>query len=722
MPRIHSYQQLEHSDCGITCVRMIARFYGKRISTEYLRNLCDMSRLGISIGDVVSAFRALGMESVAASVLPSELPEMPLPAVLCWEQKHFVVLYKIKGNKYYIADPACGKMTLDKEEFFRCWLGGANKGIAILADSTEAFEQKKFDHARTNSRLFFLIKNMLMRHKTSFSAIILLGLIALLGDIAMPLIFQHTIDEGIMGKDISLIWLLIFSQLLIFIGNYIGQSIVDIILTKLGLNTGIEMMDSYLRKLVRLPMVFFERKVNSDLIQKAEEQSRIRSFLTTLPDTYLFTTLSLLVFAGLLIYLNYKIFILLAIMTTLGCLWSTSFLRRRREIDFSYTAALAENRNNLYELVHGMIDIKINNAQRARIDNWMQVQERVNHYSIKNAFLNLWISGGVTLLDRLRDIAITGFCAILVVNGKMSIGEMMTISYIAGRISAPFNKLINSITNLQNASISYARLEEVLSSEEENSNLPVIPQLENGIRFENVSFKYPGSRSPIVLKNINFSIPRGKITALVGASGSGKTTLIKLIMGMFHAAEGNILIDNCHCDFIGNEFWTEKIGVVMQNPTIFSDTILGNIALSDNVPDRNKATDAAKLACLDEFIAGLPMGYDTRIGVAGIEMSGGQKQRLMIARAIYKNPEILILDEATSNLDAGTEADIIRNLNEFYRGRTVIIAAHRLSTVKHADNIIFLEKGEIKEEGSHLNLIEKEGYYYNLVRNQLELR
>lgn len=721
MRRIHSYQQIEYSDCGITCVRIVARYWGKRISTDYLRGLCDMSRLGVTIGDVVSAFKDLGMESVAVNVRAEEVARMPLPAVLCWEQKHFVVLYRVKGDKFHVVDPARGKMTFMAEEFYRCWHGESDKGVAVLADPTDEFYARKFEKPKTNLRLLRLLGTMLTRHRKSFATVILLSLVTLAGDIAMPLVFQHTVDDGIMGKDIGLVWTLVLSQLMIFLGNYAGNSVVEIILTKLGLRTGIEMMDRYLRKLVRLPMIFFERKVNSDLIQKAEEQGRIRSFLTSIPDTFFFTTLSLIVFSGLLIYLDIRIFLLMATMTGLAVVWTTLFLRRRREIDFSYTAAIAENRNNLYELVHGMHEVKANNAQHVKIENWMRVQRRVNKLLMRSVHLNLWINGGTTLLDRLRDIAVTGICAVLVIKGQMSIGEMMTVSYVTGRLSVPFNTLLGSVSSVQNANMSYSRMEEIFEAEEAGGKGKKVEGVRHDIRFEGVGFKYPGSRSPLVLQDLDFVIPRGKVTALVGASGCGKTTLIKLILGMFAPHSGTIRVGADTLDGIDNESWLAGVGAVMQNGTLFSGTLLSNIALCDGTPDRERAREAARMACLDSFIDGLPMGYDTKVGVAGVEMSGGQKQRLMIARAIYKRPDLLILDEATSSLDAGNEAAIVGNLDSFFKGRTVVIAAHRLSTVSRADNIIYMEAGRIKEQGTHSELVARRGGYWSLVRNQLEL-
>lgn len=721
MARIHSYQQLEHSDCGVTCIRIVARYYGKKIASEQIRDACDMSRLGISIGDVVEAFKGLGMESVAVRLTPDEAERMPLPSVLFWEQKHFVVLYKIRHGKYYIVDPARGKMKFSRDEFYKHWCNGSDRGVAVLADPTDEFEAREFVKPKSNRRLLRMFGETLLRHRRSFISVIFLTALAMLADVVLPLVFQRTIDDGINGRNIPLVWLLILAQLFVFLGNYVSNTLTDFILTKLGLKMGIDMMNRYLRKLVGLPMIFFARKVNSDLIQKAEDQNRIKDFLVGMPDTFFFSTLSLIVFSAMLIYYNWVIFVIFMGLTGLGMAWTALFLRRRREIDYAYTAAIAENRNNLYELIYGMPEVKTNNAQDIKIDKWNEVQERVNRLSVKSAFMRIYLSGGNTMLSRLKDLAVTGICASLVIQGSMTIGAMMTVSYIVGRLASPFNNMLGAVGSVQDACISYSRVEEVLSAEMDADEGKLTDAPRGDIHVNNVSFKYPGSGSPYVLKNIDIKIPEGKTTALVGASGCGKTTLIKLILGMFAPRQGEISLGGAPMAAIEEAAWLKGIGVVMQGGTVFSGTLLSNIALADKEPDREKAANAARLACLDDFIAKLPMGYDTKVGVAGIEMSGGQKQRLLIARAIYKNPELLILDEATSSLDAGNESTIVCNIEEFFKKRTVIVAAHRLSTVKRADNIVFMDGGEVKEQGTHEDLIAKRGGYYELVKNQLEL-
>lgn len=716
-----SYQQLEHSDCGIACIRMVARFYGKKIASEQVRDSCDMSRMGVSIADIVGAFKGLGMESVAVKLSPEECARMPLPAVIYWQQKHFVVLYKIKGGRYYVADPAAGKMRFAEKDFMENWLCGGERGVAILAEPGEEFESRRFTPPMTLRRFGAMFRKSMLENRRTFLGVILLTALCMAGDIASPLIFQHTVDEGINGKDVGLVWILVLSQLMVFLGNYVSQSAVQYIMARFGLRMGIRMMNEYLSKLVSLPMLFFARKVNSDLIQKTADQGRIKDFLVSMPDTIFFTLLSLVVFSGLLIYFSPFIFLVFTCLTACGFAWTALFMRRRREMDYASNAANAENVNNLYEIVHGMQEIKTNNAREVRVEKWREVQRRLNRVSIRAVRLSMWINGGNSLFMRLKDIAVTGICATMVINDAMTIGQMMTISYIVGRLAVPFNSLLSSVSTVQDACMSFARVEEVLGHEQEDtaSKLHEVPQ--EDIRLERVFFKYPGSGSPYVLRDLNIVIPRGKTTAIVGASGCGKTTLIKIILGMFAPARGRVAVGSADLADIAEDAWLRDIGVVMQSGRLFSGSILENIALADASPDRERARRAAETACLLDFIETLPMGFDTRLGVAGVELSGGQLQRLLIARAIYKNPSIVILDEATSSLDAGNEARIVRGLEELFRGKTVIIAAHRLSTVCRADNIIFMADGSVGEQGSHEKLVKNRSGYYSLVKNQLEL-
>lgn len=432
-----------------------------------------------------------------------------------------------------------------------------------------------------------------------------------------------------------------------------------------------------------------------------------------------------MVFSGLLIYYNCIIFTIVVAGTFLSYLWVMIFSRKRKELDYSYFTCSSMNRNNVYELINGMAEIKINNAQNNRVSIWNSIQEKINKLSIQSALLEMTVNSGNTLISRLKDLSITGICATLVIQEQMTLGTMMTISYIVGQLARPISNIINSITTIQDASISYERLDEVINSEESFDKVTSLNSdiIEKNItlKLNNVSFKYPGSFSPFVITDLSTSIPHNKVTAIVGASGSGKTTLIKLMLGFYVPQYGNIFVGNQDLSDINNDNWLKRCGVVMQAGYIFSGTVLDNIALSASTPDLAKAKKAAMIACIDSFIENLPMGYNTKIGINGIELSGGQKQRLYIARAIYKNPDLLFLDEATSSLDANNESTIIHNLVKYYKNKTVVISAHRLSTVKNADKIIYIENGRIIEEGTHHELLSLKGRYYTLVKNQLEL-
>lgn len=724
MARIKAYQQLEHSECGITCIRIIAKYYGQDIPLSYLREKCDVGRMGISLRDILECTRQLGFRAEALKIQIEDIERMPLPAIMYFDQAHYVVLYKISkdGQRFMIADPARGKIRLARNEFKHHWLNDERCGLTVVLAPMEEFYKKSYSKATNNSwALLSMAHSAIVSHKLTFASVIFLSALTMLADICSPILFQHTIDEGIGNKDIPLIWLLVASQFLMFVGNYVVGNAANIILTKLGLKISIGMLGDYLSKLIRLPISFFDRRLSADFIQKIDDQNRIKNFLVNMPETLFFASLSIVVFSSMLIYYNYVIFIILIVATVLSFTWTKVFLRRRKAIDYSYFSYASENRNNIYELVNGMQEIKINNAHHKRVEIWNDTQKEINRLSIRSAMLNLYINSGTSFIANIKDVAITGICATFVVRGNMTIGEMMTVSYIAGRLSTPFASIVNAVQTVQDASMSYERIDEIMNRKEEDNNKEALTHTDAPIIFENVSFKYPGSYSPFVINDVSFVVPNGKTTAIVGKSGCGKTTLVKLMLAFYKPQKGKIALADIDVNNINSDKWLEECGVVMQNGYIFSGTILNNIALADKEPNKEKVREAARIACIDDFFSSLPMGYATKLGVAGLELSGGQKQRLFIARAIYKNPQFLFLDEATSSLDAGSEAAIVKNLEHYNVGRTVVVVAHRLSTVRNADNIIFMEKGKILEQGTHEELIAKHAAYYNLVKEQLQL-
>lgn len=721
MRRIKCFQQLEHADCGIACIRIIAHYYGKNIPLNTLRELCDISRIGITIRDILHCTQALGFNSCVTKVTMDEVKRMPLPAILYWEQKHFVVLYKIDNNKYYVADPGEGKIIFGEVEFKRFWQSKNDYGIAVVMDPTPSFFSAQYGHEEKRGLgLFKLMRRAILSNRRDFFFVTLLTTIAMLADMLLPMMLQHTIDDGITGKNLHLIWLLIMGQFCIFLGNFTANSITDILLTRVGLKIFISMINEYLKKLIFLPISFYDRKVKSDLIQKLDDHQRIKSFLVNMPETIFLTAINLIAFSTMMVYYNSLIFFIFVVSTLIGILWTRLFLQKRKVIDYSLFSYTSENRNNVYELIYGMAEIKINNAQETRVDIWNEIQEKINRLSIKAAILGLYIRGGNTLIYRLKDILITGLCATFVVKGQMTLGIMMTINYIAGRLSVPFSNIVNSISNIQDASMSYERIQDINTQPTDilDDDREITSNV-GDIILKDISFKYPGSFSPFIFNHLNVSIPQGKTTAIVGESGCGKTTLLKLLLGFYKPQSGGVYIGASNIQEIGEKQWLSKCSAVMQDGYIFTGPIIDNIALADKEPDIERVRNASQIACIDEFVNKLPMGYYTKIGVTGLELSGGQKQRLFIARAIYKQPDFLFLDEATSSLDANNEHTIVQNLKKFGKKRTVVIAAHRLSTIRHADKIIYMDSGIIKEQGTHEELIALKGYYYQLVKNQM---
>lgn len=717
---MYVYQQLEFSDCGYACIRMVCRHYGWRVSPEYLREISDYNRLGLSIGEIRRVLTELGLRCEAVKVRLREVDFMPLPAILYWKGKHFVVLASIRKGKYEILDPAEGRLWISEDEFKEGFISGDDFGIALAMEETPEFMATKKRVGREEKRngLPKLLKSTFLPNKKSFLCIILFTVMALAADIALPFIFQRTIDEGISSKDVELVWLLVLGQLLVFTGNYVSNVIIELLLTKLGLKISIGMLNEYLSKLVKLPMSFFAKKVSSDLIQKAEDHHRIKNFLLSVPNTLFIAALSIVIFSGLLIVFSPLIFAIFLGFTAVSLLWTTIFLKHRRALDSSLIAKISENRNNLYELIEGIEEIKANNAHTSRVKIWHDLQDKVNKLTVRATFLKFYQGGGNTLLIRLRDIAVMGLCACMVIDGSMTIGGMMTISYIVGRLSVPFSTIFETINEVQNANLSFSRIEEVHNAKIDDAR-PHGSLETADIALRGVSFKYPGAASKMVLEDVSLTIKRGETTALVGSSGSGKSTIIRLLTKFYLPKSGEITIGDKSLLSIAEAEWSDNVAIVLQNGKIFSGTILSNIALSDEKPDMERVEFAAKVACIDDFINSYPLKFNTRIGKTGLDLSGGQQQRILLARAVYRDPQILILDEATSSMDAITESRIMANIYEAFRGRTLIIAAHRLSTIRDADTIYVIENGRVAESGNHEELLANRGEYFRLVNRQI---
>lgn len=716
------YRQIEHSDCGLTCIRMIAKSYGVDIPLRHLHAISDLNRLGMSIKDIISCYEQIKMDSAAAQVGTAYIDQMPLPAILYWQQRHFVVLYKIdkKRRKYHIADPAQGKLVYDETDFCNYWIPeGKDKGLAILAEPKEGFEGQSFAKEKPLKDFGTYLLQFVKGRKSSFLSALLITLAIMAADFAAPVLLRKTVDDGIGMKDVSLIVVLLLCQLSVSIGGMVSSSGLDLILTKTGLGIHLEMVNSFLEKLARFPLSFFDKKVSSDFVQKINDHSRIKDFLLSFPNNFLIILLTATVFSILLFHYSPLIFFVFIAVSIIEILWNTLFLNKRKSLDYAYFTHSSQNQNHAYELTNGMADLKVNNAELSKIGRWKETQKKLNDTSMKSAWLDIVQGGGHSTISRIKDLTVTGIGAVMVINGDLTMGTLMTLGYITGRLAQPFTTISSSISSLQDALLSYQRIDDIIHDGSEKRGTEKYS--DSSILFDHVSFKYAGSGSPYVIKDLNLEIEKGKVTALVGDSGCGKSTLIKLMLGFYIPQQGELRLSGHNVRDVDNQDWLKHCGVVMQEAKIFSGSIVENISLSEAKPDIGRTETVIKTVGLGPFIETLPMGIYTKIGVAGIEMSGGQKQRLMIARALYKNPDILFMDEATSSLDANNERNIVENISIYGRGKTVIIAAHRLSTIQNADKIVCLKDGRIAEVGTHSELLSLKGMYWNLVKNQLQL-
>ena len=724
--RFPSYKQLDSMDCGPTCLRMIAKSYGKAYSLPFLREKCYIDKAGVSLKGISEAAEMIGLRSLAVKIpisakkgLPS-LSEAPLPAIIHWNQNHFVVVYKVSKSHVWIADPADGKHKLTISEFEKSWLSDGKQGIALLLEPTNEFYSSEFDQAKT--RGFGFLLQYLRPHKKLMIQLIIGLLLGTAFQLIFPFLTQSLVDIGIDTKNLNFIYLILGGQLMLFFSSTIVRFIQSWILLHISVRINVNLIADFLIKLMHLPLGFFDSKNTGDLLQRIGDHKRIESFLTNSSLSVLLSITNLIVFGIVLAIYSVQIFLIFFISAILYIGWIFFFLKMRKEVDYRAFQQLSDNQDSLIEIIQGMPEIKLQGSQLKRRWKWASIQAKLFRTQMKSLSISQYQDAGALSINQLKDILITFFAAKLVLDGDMTLGMMLAIQYIIGQLNAPLQQLIGFIRAAQDAKISLERLSEIHGSEnEENIEVQKLREIPTGdIEITNLSFRY----TPInddVLSDINLTIPRGKTTAIVGTSGSGKTTLIKLLLGFYDDYKGSIKLGGQDINTIYKKIWRQQCGVVMQEGFIFSDTIANNIAESDDSTNIAKVLGACTTANIMDFIQGLPLGLNTVIGSRGNGVSQGQKQRLLIARAVYKNPEFLFFDEATNSLDANNERIIMNNLDRFMKGKTSIVVAHRLSTVKNADQIIVIENGQIVEKGSHKKLVKKKGKYFELVKNQLEL-
>ena len=734
------YSQPDAMDCGPSCLRMIAKYYGKSYTLQSLRGKSFISREGVSMLGISDAAEAIGFKTLGVRVPYEKLAnEAPLPCIAHWKQNHFVVVYKIDEDKkgfspfkkiktgnVYVADPAIGLIKYTKQEFLSGWLStkyeGEDNGIALLLEPTNNFFSQESDKADKQKISYFF--RYLRPYKGLMVQLILAMLVGSLLQLIFPFLTQAVVDVGIANSNLNFITLALVAQLVLFVSQTSVSFIRSWILLHISTRINISLISDFLIKLMKLPIGFFDTKMIGDIMQRIGDHSRIESFLTGSSIKTLFSFINFLVFGIVLAYYSLKVLAVFIVGNTLYVLWISVFMRYRRELDFKRFAVASQEQSNIIQLITGMQEIKLNNCEKQKRWTWERIQAKLFKINIKGLALGQYQELGSVFFSQSTSIIITFLAAQSVIDGKMTMGMMMSLTYIIGQLSAPISEFIGFARALQDAKISLERLGEIHNKQDEDdvSDMQIDTLSDNKtIEINNLWFSYDGADRNYVLEDLSLTIPKNKVTAIVGASGSGKTTLVKLLLGFYPPNKGEIKIGETNLKNINPHVWRSKTGAVMQDGFIFSDTISENITVSDETPDKRKLHEAVSSANIREFIESLPLGFNTKIGQEGNGVSQGQKQRLLIARVIYKNPEFIFFDEATNALDANNEKVIMQNLNYFFQGKTVVVVAHRLSTVKNADKIIVLEKGKIIENGTHNELTKKQGAYYELVKNQLEL-
>ena len=729
--KIRITRQHDSMQCGVACLCMIARYYGMNTSIAAIERVCHATTEGVSLKGISDGADRLGLDSQGVRLSVESLAECPLPAVLHWNQNHFVVLHKIsrKGRRFHVADPGKGMTSYSRDEFMEHWASGRNGdkpvGIAMLFEPREG--HPGFDGAESGggaavSSLAFLSRYIKGHGKVL--AIVAAGLlIACCLQLIMPFLTQAIVDVGITHKDIGFIWLVLLGELMIVIGRTATDFIRRWLLLHVSMRINISLVSDFFIKLLKLPMSFFDTKLMGDLLQRIGDHSRVQSFLTGQLLNVVFTLLSFLIFGFVLCVYDPLVFGVFIVGSAVYAIWISVFLRRRKVLDYELFEQQARNQNKTYQFITSMQEIKLQDCERRRRWEWEDVQADLFMVQMKVLRLQQSQEAGSVFINEVKNIIITVLAATAVIDGSMTLGAMLAVQYIIGQLNSPVEQMMSLIYTFQDVKISLERINEIHQGKNEETERRSVASFDDvkSIALSDIGFRYDPHSSRKTIDGVTFDIPHGKVTAIVGGSGSGKTTLIKLMLGYYPLEEGKISIAGRDLADFNLKWWRRQCGVVMQDGVIFSESIARNIAVDDGEIDMARLEEAARIANIHDYVVGLPLKYNTMIGRDGVGLSQGQKQRILIARAVYRDPSFIFLDEATNALDARNERAIVENLQNFYSGRTVIVVAHRLSTVKNADHIIVLDGGRVVESGDHASLIEKRGAYYTLVRNQLEL-
>lgn len=728
MKHFPHYIQHDAMDCGPTCLRMVAAFYGKRYSLEGLREKSFITREGVSMLGISEAAEKIGFRSICVQVGYEKLQEAPLPCIIHWNQQHFVVVYKLNDKHVWVADPGAGKLKYTKEEFCNCWLSSRKNeedtGVALLLEPTPEFYTIEDEGDEVNRRGFSFLYSYLRPYRRLVGQLLLGLLLGSMIQLMLPFLTQSVVDFGINNQNLGFIYLVLIAQLMLSFSSSAVDFIRGWILLHLGTRINIALISDFLIKLMKMPISYFDSKMTGDILQRINDHKRIQDFLTGSSLSVIFSVFNIIIFGIVLLVYSGMIFLIFMGGSALYVAYVWLFMKKRAELDHKRFAQQSANQSTVVQLVNGMQEIKLSACEQQKRWEWERIQAKLFKVNIKSLALRQYQDSGAVLINQSKNLLITALVASLVVKGEMTLGMMLSVQYIIGQLNSPVNELIAFARDMQDARLSMDRLSEVRDKpDEEDPTRELLREIPEGkeIRLQNLNFKYdPLSEYP-TLDDINLVIPPGKQTAIVGMSGSGKTTLVKLLLGFYPPASGDIFIGDTPLGSYSIREWRKRCGVVMQDGFIFSDSIAGNIAPGVEHIDKKRLRHAAEVANIHDFIEELPLAYNTKIGQEGHGLSQGQKQRILIARAVYKDPEFIFFDEATNALDANNERTIMNNLQTFFKGRTSVVVAHRLSTVRNAEQIIVIEQGRIAETGTHEALIALEGRYYKLVKNQLEL-
>ena len=713
-------------DCGPTCLRMVARFYGQHHSLEDLREKAFLGKQGTSLLGLSQAAEQLGFRSEGVSTCWDVLQkDVHLPCIAHWNNNHYVVIYRITPKYVYVADPAMGKLRYTKDEFLAGWKSEQqHEGILLLLEPSSAFYQKEASAENKTSMWNFLLPYLKPYHRYLKQLLFSLAAISLI-QLTLPFLAQALVDQGVQQNNLHFVYIILIAQLVLFASQTLGEVVRSYLLLHVGNRISISLLSGFLQKLMQLPHPFFESKNLGDLLQRISDNERIEDFLTAQSLNVLFSLFAVVIFGLVLAYYHLTIYLIFLLGSGCYVLWIVLMMRRRGVIEHKSFAAAAQHQSQLHDLLYGMPEIRLNGSQQRRRWRWEAVRIKQHQLATQALSIDQLQHQGGTFIHELKNIAISFFAATLVIKGEMTLGMLIAVQYILGQLNAPLLNLIGFLQSAQDAQLSLSRLVEIHQKPVEPISLTTSlnPTPSAALHLNQVSFHYDGPQSPAVLQEVDVTIPHGKVTAIVGPSGSGKTTLLKLLLKFYQPTSGSVDVGNQPLEQYASSEWLSRCGVVMQDGFIFDDTILANITESDSRRplDKERLAHAVRIAHLEQFIHALPKGYHTPVGQSGVGLSGGQRQRLLIARAVYKDPDYLFFDEATSALDAESERYIVNNLENFYQDRTVIIIAHRLSTVRHADQILVLDQGKVVEQGTHSELTQLRGKYYALVKNQLEL-